>query len=259
MLDSARQSLRTLIADQDGAVGASAAAVAALWFTDGSLKAELAAAAVRLLPVLSDAKASVEAQVAAARLLVQLRDAAPEVRPALAQALAGSNEAVAVATAGALAASGDASVGKMLYAAFPKSVGSFRATLFSALVGRAEWAGLVLDALDAKSLSAMQLGPMQVSQLVRHPDEAVAKRAATVLAKLNAGSSPAKDDIVSKLRSEVEKPGDAVALMSAGAYGFVMASNYNSRPLPAEILVEGSDATLIRKRQTLEDLIEGEL
>jgi uncharacterized protein len=207
-LDAARQSLRTLIADQDGAVGASAAAVAALWFTDGSLKAELAAAAVRLLPVLADAKASPDTQVAAARVLVQLRDAAPEVRPALAQALAGSNEAVAVATAGALAASGDASVGKMLYAAFPKSTGSFRATLFSALVGRAEWAGLVLDALDAKSLSAMQLGPMQVSQLVRHPDEAVAKRAAAVLAKLNAGSSPAKDDLVSKLRPEVEKPGD---------------------------------------------------
>jgi diaminopimelate decarboxylase len=55
------------------------------------------------------------------------------------------------------------------------------------------------------------------------------------------------------------QPGDAVALMSAGAYGFVMASNYNSRPLPAEILVEGEDATLVRKRQTLENLIEGEL
>jgi diaminopimelate decarboxylase len=54
-------------------------------------------------------------------------------------------------------------------------------------------------------------------------------------------------------------PGDNIALMSAGAYGFVMASNYNSRPLPAEILVEGSDATVIRKRQTLDDLIEGEL
>ncbi len=208
-LDAARQSLRDLLADQDQAVGASAAAVAALWFTDGSLKAELAAAASRLVPVLADDKASAEAQVAAARVLVQLRDASPEVRPALVQALAGSNEAVAVATAGALAASGDASVGKMLYAAFPKSVGSFRATLFSALVGRAEWAGLVLDALEAKSLSALQLGPMQVSQLVRHPDEAIAKRAAAVFAKLNAGSSPAKDDIVSKLRSEVEKPGDA--------------------------------------------------
>ena len=55
------------------------------------------------------------------------------------------------------------------------------------------------------------------------------------------------------------QPGDAIALMSAGAYGFAMASNYNSRPLPAEILVEGGTATVIRKRQTLEDLISGEL
>ena len=55
------------------------------------------------------------------------------------------------------------------------------------------------------------------------------------------------------------QPGDHIALMSAGAYGFAMASNYNSRPLPAEILVEGDTATVIRKRQTLEDVIEGEL
>jgi diaminopimelate decarboxylase len=38
-----------------------------------------------------------------------------------------------------------------------------------------------------------------------------------------------------------------------------MASNYNSRPLPAEILVDGANATVIRKRQTLEDVIAGEL
>lgn len=55
------------------------------------------------------------------------------------------------------------------------------------------------------------------------------------------------------------QPGDCIALMSAGAYGFVMASNYNSRPLPAEILVEGGTATVIRKRQTLDDLVAGEL
>jgi len=207
-LDAARSALRTLLASSDDAISGSSAAIAALWFTDGSMKAELAAAAGRLLPVLADAKASVEAKVAAARVLVLLRDVDPQVRPALAQALASSHEPLAVATAGALAATGDASVGKVLYGAFPKSAGSFRSTLFSALVGRSEWAGLVLDALEAKSLSAMQLGPMQVSQLVRHPDAAIAKRAAAVLLKLDAGSSPAKDDLVSKLRSEVEKPGD---------------------------------------------------
>ncbi len=55
------------------------------------------------------------------------------------------------------------------------------------------------------------------------------------------------------------QPGDAIALMSAGAYGFAMASNYNSRPLPAEVLVSGSHASVIRTRQTLDDIIAGEI
>jgi Diaminopimelate decarboxylase len=52
--------------------------------------------------------------------------------------------------------------------------------------------------------------------------------------------------------------GEQIALMSAGAYGFVMASNYNSRRLPAEILVEAERAVVVRERQTWEDLIAGE-
>jgi diaminopimelate decarboxylase len=53
--------------------------------------------------------------------------------------------------------------------------------------------------------------------------------------------------------------GNLLAVMSAGAYGFVMASNYNSRPLPAEVLVRGDKFALIRKRQTWEDLVREEV
>jgi diaminopimelate decarboxylase len=53
--------------------------------------------------------------------------------------------------------------------------------------------------------------------------------------------------------------GDLLAILSAGAYGFVMASNYNSRPLPAEALVRGDKFALIRTRQTREDLVRGEV
>jgi diaminopimelate decarboxylase len=53
--------------------------------------------------------------------------------------------------------------------------------------------------------------------------------------------------------------GDLLAIMSAGAYGFVMASNYNSRPLPVEVLVRGDKFALIRKRQTWEDLVREEV
>jgi diaminopimelate decarboxylase len=52
--------------------------------------------------------------------------------------------------------------------------------------------------------------------------------------------------------------GDLLALMSAGAYGFAMASNYNSRPLPAEVLVQGDRFSLIRRHQTIEDLVRDE-
>jgi len=54
------------------------------------------------------------------------------------------------------------------------------------------------------------------------------------------------------------QPGDAVAVCTAGAYGFVLSSNYNSRPRAPEVLVEGGHWRIIRKRETYEDLISGE-
>lgn len=54
------------------------------------------------------------------------------------------------------------------------------------------------------------------------------------------------------------KPGELLAVMSAGAYGFVMASNYNSRPRAPEVLVKGADFHVIRARETYDDLIKGE-
>jgi diaminopimelate decarboxylase len=54
------------------------------------------------------------------------------------------------------------------------------------------------------------------------------------------------------------KPGDLLVLWGAGAYGFVETSNYNSRPRPPEVLVEESRFRLIRRRESLSDLIRGE-
>ncbi len=53
-------------------------------------------------------------------------------------------------------------------------------------------------------------------------------------------------------------PGDLLAVCSAGAYGFALASNYNSRPRPPEILVEGNTWRTVRARETYEDLLRGE-
>lgn len=54
------------------------------------------------------------------------------------------------------------------------------------------------------------------------------------------------------------EPGDLLAVRSAGAYGFVMASNYNARPRAAEVLVDGDRFGLVRERESYEDLVRGE-
>ncbi len=53
--------------------------------------------------------------------------------------------------------------------------------------------------------------------------------------------------------------GDLLAVFTAGAYGMSMASRYNSHPLPAEVLVEGTEARLIRQRETVGDLVRDEV
>ncbi|MCL5671385.1 MAG: diaminopimelate decarboxylase [Acidobacteria bacterium] len=54
------------------------------------------------------------------------------------------------------------------------------------------------------------------------------------------------------------EPGDLVAVMTVGAYGYVLSSNYNSRPRPAEVMVDGNKIELIRPRERPEDLMAGE-
>jgi diaminopimelate decarboxylase len=54
------------------------------------------------------------------------------------------------------------------------------------------------------------------------------------------------------------KPGDLIALRTAGAYGFVLSSNYNSRPRPCELLIDGRRVHVARTRESFDDLIRGE-
>lgn len=66
-------------------------------------------------------------------------------------------------------------------------------------------------------------------------------------------------DVLAKDRHLQElKPGDLLAILSAGAYGFVMSSNYNSRPRAPEVLVKGKKFAVVRRRENLQDLLSGE-
>jgi diaminopimelate decarboxylase len=65
-------------------------------------------------------------------------------------------------------------------------------------------------------------------------------------------------DFLARERRLAVRPGGLLAVMSAGAYGMVMSSNYNTRPRPAEVMVSGADATLIRERETVQQLFAAE-
>jgi len=66
-------------------------------------------------------------------------------------------------------------------------------------------------------------------------------------------------DFLGKNRELAIKESDLLAICSAGAYGFAMSSNYNSRPRVAEVLIKGEEHRLIRRRETFEDLIAAEM
>lgn len=87
------------------------------------------------------------------------------------------------------------------------------------------------------------------------------------LAPRNSGGMQAYDivgpvcetgDFLGKQRELNLAPGDALAVCSAGAYGFAMSSNYNSRPRAAELLVDGAHVHVIRRRETVAELMTGE-
>ena len=63
-------------------------------------------------------------------------------------------------------------------------------------------------------------------------------------------------DFLAKNVSIEAEEGDYIAIKNAGAYGFVMASNYNSRPRACEVLIDGNVSSLIRRRETFDDLLE---
>ena len=93
-----------------------------------------------------------------------------------------------------------------------------------------------------------------------HHIEAVRARPGAPVARVEVvGPVCESGDFLARGRSmPVPEPGELLAVATSGAYGFAMASNYNARPRPAEVLVEAGRAHLVRRRETVEDLFRGE-
>lgn len=91
-----------------------------------------------------------------------------------------------------------------------------------------------------------------------HPVEPVLAREGTPVLYDVVGPVCESGDWLAKERKLVLEQGDLLAVLCAGAYGMTMASNYNTRPRPCEVMVDGDEAHLIRERERFEDLIAHE-
>jgi diaminopimelate decarboxylase len=118
----------------------------------------------------------------------------------------------------------------------------------------------VKDRPDGRAFVVLDAG---MSELIRpmlygafHRIEAVESTTATeIVADIVGPLCESSDTLGRDRRLPRPRPGDLFAVLDAGAYGAVMASNYNRRPMPAEVLVDGSAWSVIRRRQTIDDLL----
>jgi putative membrane-bound dehydrogenase-like protein len=175
------------------------------------VKDEMAKTSAELAPLAQDASAPLERRVAAVRSLVAARGANPAVLRGMAAWLPDAKPAAfRKELISALAATGDPVVGEALvnnYASFDTDQ---RTIAFDAIVGRAEWCALWLDAMDKGKLAANLLDQRGVSRLTAHPDVATATRAKALFGRMaGGGSSSSKAKIIADLLPAVNKPGDA--------------------------------------------------
>jgi diaminopimelate decarboxylase len=92
-----------------------------------------------------------------------------------------------------------------------------------------------------------------------HIQPVVKSKRSTIIADIVGPICESGDFLAKNREVRKVKQGEYLAVMSAGAYGFSMSSNYNSRPRAAEVMVHGKEFALVRKRESLNDLLHGEL
>jgi len=112
---------------------------------------------------------------------------------------------------------------------------------------------LVVDAAMNDLLRPALYGAWHEVLPVRERDEAAATAVYDIV-----GPVCESADFLANDRALAARPGDLLAVMSAGAYAMAMSSNYNTRPRAAEVMVDGEQAHLVRRRERLEELYIGE-
>ena len=198
--------LRALLTHDERALAAAVLPLAAAW-DGGRLAAERAVVAGELRRAILTG--TVEKRLAAAEALLATRAGDPSALAAVTALLERPQPAEFLGPlAGMLASVGGTDAGRALAAAFPRLNTAGRAAVFEALSQRPAWVGLLLDALEAGTLTPAAFTPTQLSALRAHPDTTTASRAGGLLKRLGSGSSPEKDAIIARLLPVVQQPGN---------------------------------------------------
>lgn len=200
--------IKALLASPDRNLAAAALPLAA--GMEGA-KEEMAKTAAELAPLAQDSAAPLERRMAAVRSLLASRGTNPAVIKGMVGWLPEAKPApFRKELIIALAATGDPAVGQALVSNYQSFDNDQRVVAFDAIVGRAEWCALWLDAMDSGKLAANLLDQRGISRLTTHPDQATAARAKTLFGRLaGGGGGSSKAKVIADLLPAVNKPGDA--------------------------------------------------
>jgi putative membrane-bound dehydrogenase-like protein len=192
------------------ASGASSSALplAAKWDKAGTLKGEVAKVTTALVATLNDTKEADGARLNAAQSLLGLRSTDEKILPSVIDQLGKDGTGpFKRALVGVLAETTEPATGVALSAAFNKLPADAQPVAFDAILKRADWTNAFLDAVKAKQVDPVVLGPASAYRLRTHPDRGVAKKATDMLDELNP-MAKMKKETIAKLAAAVEEKGN---------------------------------------------------
>ncbi len=200
----ALDALRPILLSPNQSLAGSALPLALAWDSDRYLYNDCVNVSNVLLHRAGDAGLPEESRLDAIRTLIAIRSFSPKLLDRLLELFRGNlPDGIANPMISALATTGDPAVGSAIITRYPTLPPGQLETAFTALVRRPDFAGLLLDAVNAKKIDPTKLAPGQISRLTSHPDAVIAKRSGTLF-----GGTSSKDEIIAKLLPEMEKPGD---------------------------------------------------
>ncbi|MEO5914282.1 MAG: PVC-type heme-binding CxxCH protein [Luteolibacter sp.] len=206
-LSAALEALRPILASSDRALAAAALPLAVAWDKSGFLNKEITKAAGELIAVARDPKQPDLVRADAIRTLLPARSANKFILPNILALLTKPQpDSLGIPLVTSLATTGEPEAGSALTDAYPTLPPGQQEADFTALVGRPTWTKLLLDAIESKKIPASSFGPAQISRLTSHPDAETAKRASALFGGPGSGAEPGKDQIITQLLPQIEKP-----------------------------------------------------